>query len=803
MAGAHVSGRHILTQRRAHQLAHRRRPADQQRREDQAATGQLHAGHGLAEPRRRQQCRPHRLHHHDHHAVAVRGQALGIGLDQEARRRADHRAGHHPARQHRPEAVDGRLPGLAAERQQRRQQAHHGEHDGGERQRRHLVAEAAGRARSLVGGARVEDVEQREDACRQHVEQLARRRPQTVLQEQQRQAGAGHRQRQPGGQRRSLAEQQGGEQRHQHHAEVGQERAFAKMPAGMQAHDPAAHAEAEHHADPRRATDLAHVQGADLTPSEQCQQQPGEQEAQRHEQQRRHEQHRFLGEYPAHRRQQQSGLNNPRSYCIHPVLPHESSSHRRHAGQSGQPRALRQPDRHHHRVLRLLHLRHGGGAGVPAPVLPGLGPDLGHAAVAGHLRHRLFRAPAGLGGVRPFRRPHRPQGHAGSGAADHGPVDGDHRPAADLRPDRRAGTAAAGHLPLRPGLRPGRGVGRRRAAGDRERATRQARLVRHVPAAGSATGLPALHRLLPGADALAQRSRLHGLGLAHSVHRQQPAGAGRPLCAPAHHRNAILPENPGTQRTCRSAHADPVPRTQPGSGAGHPDRPHRVRGVLPDDRVLAELGHLGTGLQSRGVPQAADDRRAVLRRHHPAFRRARRPLRPLPHAGRQQPADDRLRLQLRIAVQCRRRLEHAAVPEHRPGPDGTGLRTAGHHPVGTVPDRGALHGVIAGIQPRRHLRRLAGALRRHLAGHPPRHRLGRLLPGRSGRAGAERFAADRGDPPAPGLSSSCLRPGPTASGKTPSLQFPEAVGPGREYPPASDPGTAGPSVWREDAGRKL
>jgi MFS family permease len=57
--------------------------------------------------------------------------------------------------------------------------------------------------------------------------------------------------------------------------------------------------------------------------------------------------------------------------------------------------------------------------------------------------------------------------------------------------DRHAGAAAAGAVPLRPGPGPGRRVGRGGAARHRERTAGQARLVRHVPAAGRAA------RLLP------------------------------------------------------------------------------------------------------------------------------------------------------------------------------------------------------------------------------------------------------------------------------------------------------------------
>ena len=76
--------------------------------------------------------------------------------------------------------------------------------------------------------------------------------------------------------------------------------------------------------------------------------------------------------------------------------------------------------------------------------------------------------------------------------------------AADLRDDRPRRAAAARAVPLRPGPRPRRRVGRRGAAGDRERAARQARVVRHVPAARRADRLLLLRRRLPGALAMAR-----------------------------------------------------------------------------------------------------------------------------------------------------------------------------------------------------------------------------------------------------------------------------------------------------------
>ena len=102
-----------------------------------------------------------------------------------------------------------------------------------------------------------------------------------------------------------------------------------------------------------------------------------------------------------------------------------------------------------------------------------------------------------------------------------GAVDGDDRPAADLRDDRPRRAAAARDLPLRPGPRARRRVGRRGAARGRERAARQARVVRHVPAARRADRVPLLRRHLPAALRDADRRAVLRLRLAPAVPRQR------------------------------------------------------------------------------------------------------------------------------------------------------------------------------------------------------------------------------------------------------------------------------------------
>ncbi len=155
----------------------------------------------------------------------------------------------------------------------------------------------------------------------------------------------------------------------------------------------------------------------------------------------------------------------------------------RAAAQQPRAGALRQLDRHDDRVLRLLHLRHRGRARLPEAVLPVHRPGVSHARLARHLRRGVLRPANRLGVLRSLRRSHRAQDHPRRRPADDGRVDGGDRAAADVRVDRDRRAAAARAVPLRTGARARWRVGRSGAARHRECAARQARLVRHVPAA--------------------------------------------------------------------------------------------------------------------------------------------------------------------------------------------------------------------------------------------------------------------------------------------------------------------------------
>ena len=121
---------------------------------------------------------------------------------------------------------------------------------------------------------------------------------------------------------------------------------------------------------------------------------------------------------------------------------HLNSAAGRHEGAapSGD---RREHGRHDDRVVRLLPLRHGGGAGLPQAVLPVGRPVGGHPAGVRHAVRRIRRSADRRGDLRPLRRPDRPQGHARHHAADHGDLHRADRRAARLRDDRDRRAAAA------------------------------------------------------------------------------------------------------------------------------------------------------------------------------------------------------------------------------------------------------------------------------------------------------------------------------------------------------------------------
>ena len=143
-------------------------------------------------------------------------------------------------------------------------------------------------------------------------------------------------------------------------------------------------------------------------------------------------------------------------------------------GEEGHLRLLA---RHGLRVVRLLSLRLAGRHHRRAVLLRrSTRSNALHLRAAG-LRRRLPGAPVRRAGVRPPRRPGRPQVHLPRHHPDHGPVDLPRRPAARLRHDRHR---RAGH-PDRAAHAAGPGARRRiRRRGDlrrRARAARPARLL--------------------------------------------------------------------------------------------------------------------------------------------------------------------------------------------------------------------------------------------------------------------------------------------------------------------------------------
>ncbi len=156
---------------------------------------------------------------------------------------------------------------------------------------------------------------------------------------------------------------------------------------------------------------------------------------------------------------------------FHDYAGNDIRARRRRTGQEPRARGgARQFRRRGRRLVRLPAVRHRRGACVQYGVLSAGQPGDGHARRVRDVRRRLPVPSARRLRVRPLRRPHRPQTHAGADRHDDGPVDGADRPAALFRDDRLVGAPAARDPASDPGFRRRRRMGRRRADGVRKRA---------------------------------------------------------------------------------------------------------------------------------------------------------------------------------------------------------------------------------------------------------------------------------------------------------------------------------------------
>jgi hypothetical protein len=137
-------------------------------------------------------------------------------------------------------------------------------------------------------------------------------------------------------------------------------------------------------------------------------------------------------------------------------------------------------------------------------------------------------------------------------------------------------------------------------------------VVRRVPAAGRAAGVllsTGVFLLLTLGDGRRQ-FLAWGWRVPFSPAR---CGAGRPVGAPEHRRDAGVPAHARPGPTRAPADADGAGRASGRAAVGHVLDPGHVRDVLPDDGVRPDLGNHAAGLFAGRVPAAADGRRGVLR----------------------------------------------------------------------------------------------------------------------------------------------------------------------------------------------
>ncbi len=149
-----------------------------------------------------------------------------------------------------------------------------------------------------------------------------------------------------------------------------------------------------------------------------------------------------------------------------------------------------------------------------------------------------------------------PQDDIGHRTVDHGSIHCRDWRAPDIQHHRRRRAAASGALPLWTGAGSGRRMGRSRAAGHRECASKETCLVWHVPAAWGADRVLPFGWRLSAALPLAHRPAIPGLRLAPSVPVECFAGVPWPLCASHDYRDSRIPASPHSGPTNEGTDTD-------------------------------------------------------------------------------------------------------------------------------------------------------------------------------------------------------------------------------------------------------
>ena len=225
----------------------------------------------------------------------------------------------------------------------------------------------------------------------------------------------------------------------------------------------------------------------------------------------------------------------------------EQNGHDRDPRKTPARGGARQLGRQRARVLRLLHLRHGGRARLRPGLLPRVGPRDRDPALVRHLRRRLRRTPDRRVLHGPHRRPLRPQARPAAHRVAHGRRHVPRRLPADLRLHRHLGTGAARRAATAAGL-----LGLRRAGGGelaqpRTRPRAPSRVLHELHAQRHADRPDHRHRRLP-ADRRHARGAAPELGLAHPVLAQRRRRHREHPHPPPHRGAARLPRGGGPAR---------------------------------------------------------------------------------------------------------------------------------------------------------------------------------------------------------------------------------------------------------------
>ena len=132
------------------------------------------------------------------------------------------------------------------------------------------------------------------------------------------------------------------------------------------------------------------------------------------------------------------------------------------------------------------------------------------------------------------------------------------------------------------------------------------------PQLGGSNRVSVFGQLVPRTLGVAHQRSVPCVRVAHPVSRERSARGGGTLHPADDHRDTGLPAGGDARGAGEGSDAHRHSRSPAYAGAGHARVDRDVRPVLPDDRLLAVVGHIRARLQPQHVPPHSTRRRRVL-----------------------------------------------------------------------------------------------------------------------------------------------------------------------------------------------